>query len=241
MESKSIIIKAIEDKRKQMMTEYDSNINKELNDDNIANSYYLLAETFQNTMEQGELGIKFLKSTLTNDFFKSAIVENGMNYIIFSNKDFQIMFSKCLSKEIKIQLKNGISFEHHYPTVNDYNAKLADLIQAYLNTKSLKDLNILATFAKKEYNKDFISLIIKYINIKKTCNKELLDKIRRAQELDRIKELKVNKTNNKFLEQQIYAKKFIESLTDLEQFKDSGWYITTIGIQSDNGSFGFGM
>lgn len=234
MNEKDLICKAIKDKKEKVINEYDEKINKILNENNPVKIYYLLAETFHNTMEQGEIGIEFLKKNLTNTFFKEANIENGVNYIIFSNKDFDVMFSKSLSREIKIKFKNSSRHYHYYNLVNESAFKLADLIEKYLNKKSFKNFKALVDYNCQKRKKNLINKILGYISTYKKCNKELLDKIRQKQEEDRINKIKIEKENKEFEEKQKYAKEFINSLTDLEQFKKAGWFISMKGIMNEN-------
>lgn len=53
-EIKNIILKTLENKKQEIINEYDYKMKQILNENNIAKLYYLLAEIFHNTMEQGE-------------------------------------------------------------------------------------------------------------------------------------------------------------------------------------------
>lgn len=235
---KQFIIENIENKKQEKIKEYDNMISQISNEDNKVNIYYLLAKTFHNTVFQGELGIKYLQSILTNDFFKTANVKNSVNYIVFSNEDFDVMFSKTLSKEIKIIYKNAYSSPTYYISVNPITVKLADLIEIYLNDKTFKNFKKLVGCNCCRVKKNLINKIIGYVDTYKRCNKKLLDEIRRRQEEERIRKLKYEKQLEEFNEQQDYAKNFILGLTDLKIFVNEDWYIVTFGIADKNGHTG---
>lgn len=236
---KSIIIEAIEYEKQSTINKYNERIKSIQQEENIAEIYYLLAETFHNTMKQGEIGIKLLKKFLTNNFFKKATVKNGANYIIFSNDDFDIMFSKSLSRQIKIKFKNAGILRRHYNRVNPSLSKLADLTEVFLNKKSFKNFKVLVDHNCVNYKNNIIAKVMKYINTYKKCNKKLLEKIRNMQKEDIKQREAINEENKKFKERQKYANEFVNSLTDLKQFQDSGWYINYNGIEDENGKISY--
>ncbi|WP_297419117.1 hypothetical protein [Clostridium sp.] len=233
-----IICLAIKNKKHEVIKEYDAKINQIIDEVNFVKVYYLLAETFHNTMEQGELGIKLLKENLTNDFFKEATVDNGVNYITFSNNEFDIMFSKSLSMCIRIKYKNTGN-SGYISDFNDYKSKLANLIENYLAKKSIKNFKIMANYYGRYYNKNILAQIIKFINAYKKCNTKLLLEIKEQQEWHKIKQIEEKKKINEFEQRQLYAKNFINNLTDLEKFKAEGWYIITSGIKDEKGFINF--
>lgn len=236
MEEKSIICKAIEDKKQEKIKEYDERISDVMKETNIAKIYYLLAETFHNGCGQGEIGIEFLKKTLTNPFFKEANARDGVNYIIFYNEEFEIMFSRSLSKEIRIKYKKAIRPSYYCSQINPTMIKLGELIEAYLNKKSFKNFKALADYNGAGYNKNVIGTIMKYINTHRKCNKDALDQIRERQENYRLSKIKQEEEKKIIDEQQEYAKKFIDSLTDLQIFKDEDWFFRIYGIRDEKGN-----
>jgi hypothetical protein len=240
LEIKKIICNTIENKKQKMITEYDNKINDIKNETNPAKLYYLLAKTFHNTIEQGELGIQFLKTYLTNDFFKNAEVKNGVNYITFSNNDYDIMFSKSLSQEIIIKYKTPVSVPY-YCGIDKSKIKLADLIESYVNHKSFENFRELVNYNyyNKGYKNNFIVAIYKCINTYKQCNKKLLNKLKEEIEQDELNKKEKEQKKQEYLDDQKQAKEFINSLTDLQVFKDNGWYIKLSGIKNEDGSTWF--
>lgn len=242
MNENGIIYQSLLEKKQKMIEDYDEKLKKVKklsNENDFVKAYYLLAETFHNTMEQGEIAIKFLKKNLTNDFFNTAAVKNGVNYIIFSNEDFEVKFSKSISKEIIVNFKNAGILRHYYSSVSKSMIKFADLLEAYLNKKSFKNFKALVQYNCEKREKNLINKIIGSINTYKTCNKELLDKIRGIQERDKLDKIKVETENKKFKEKQIFAKTFLNNLTDLKMFKNEGWYINIQGIMTEDETIKF--
>ena len=235
MEVKQFIIDNIENQKQKKIQEYDDKIKRILKEDNKANIYYLLAQTFHNTMTQGDIGIKYLQNILTNNFFKNANIKNGVNYIIFFDKEFEIMFSKSLSREIAIKYKNTSSRPYYSTSVSSSAIKLADLIEKYLDNKTFSNFKNLVNHNCYRRKKNLINKIIGYINTYKKCNEKLLCKIREKQEEDRVRKEKYEEDLKEFNDKQQYANNVITNLTDLKMFIDSGWYITKYGIVDENG------
>lgn len=225
---KDHIIDSIEKRKNEVIDDYNNKINSILQTNNLAEIYYLLTETYRNTMAQGDLGIMLLKDNLHSDFFKNVNIENAVNYIYFSNEEFDILFSKSLVKEIRIIFKDSVRFKKYYRSVGTRESKLADLIEIFRNNKSAKNLINLT----KHYNhKVTLANIIKTY---KRCNMSMMYEIRYRQILDKIEIDKINKNNKLFKERQEYARQFAKSLieTDLKVFKDSGWKIKCENISN---------
>lgn len=225
---KNYIIDSIQKRKNEVIDDYNNKINSISQTNNLAEIYYLLAETYRNTMAQGDLGIMLLRNNLHSDFFKNVNIENAVNYIYFSNEEFDILFSKSLVKEIRIIFKDSVRFKKYYSSVGINESKLADLIEIFLNNKSVKNLINLT----KHYNhKATLTNIIKTY---KKCNMSVMYKIRDRQILDKIEIDETNKNNKLFKERQEYARQFAKSLieTDLKVFKDSGWKIKCENISN---------
>ena len=225
MSAKELIHDAIERKKAQVVEEYDKKIERLERETNIANIYYLLAETFHNSMEQGEIGIKLLKSNLTNEFFKKAEAKNSANYIIFSDDEYEIRFSKSLVKIIEIKTKKIKRPYGLYKPLSSEIVKLGDAIEAFLKEKTFKNFKVMADCNDRGYGKGIIYTIAKYVNAYKNCNEDLLKKIREKQKEDEERKKKAEEERKAYEDEIQKAKEFIESLTDLEVFKQSGWTI----------------
>lgn len=143
---KELICNTIENTKQKMLEEYDTKINQIMQENNLAKLYYLLAQTFHNTLPQRELGLELLKNNLIHSFFKEALVDCHANYITFSNNEFEVSFSTSLVKEIKIRYKNATIPRKFYPSLNNVDIKLAHLIEAFLNHKSWKTFKMLADY-----------------------------------------------------------------------------------------------
>ncbi|MDF2879684.1 MAG: hypothetical protein K0R54_241 [Clostridiaceae bacterium] len=239
MKEKELIYKAIEDKKQNMISEYNKMIDKVMEEQNLPELYYLLAQIFHNTKEQGELGITLLKSQLKNDFFKKLNSHNDANFITFSNDDFMISFSKSLSKEIQVKFKKGTISGDYYPSINKSILELKELLEIYLNEKTFKNFKNLADFNCKNYHNNIIATVSKYYTTYKTCNEKLLEEINKRQELDNKNKVNFEKRKKEYEDMQTYAKDIIASLTDLEEFKKKGWHVRYIGIEDERGCITF--
>jgi hypothetical protein len=225
-----------------MLEEYDTKINQIMQENNLAKLYYLLAQTFHNTLPQRELGLELLKNNLIHSFFKEALVDCHANYITFSNNEFEVSFSTSLVKEIKIRYKNATIPRKFYPSLNNVDIKLAHLIEAFLNHKSWKTFKMLADYyGGVRYKKNIIAQIFKYIDAYKECNKELLDKITQQLQREEKRKQEIEEYNIEFDQQQLYAKTFVDSLvkTDLQIFIDEGWFLKLYGIKNEKGIIRF--
>jgi hypothetical protein len=236
---KDEICNILETKKQESINEYDSMIVEISNENNIAKLCHSLSEVFHNTMEQGELELNLLKKYLTNNFFKTAETKNGVNYIQFFNDEFEVWFSKSLTKEIKIKFNNPCVPRTYYPSVHKSLIKMADLIEVFLNKKSIRNFKALIDCNCINYRNNIFAQIMKPINTYRKCNKELLEKIRDSQQKDKIKRLQIEEETKTFKGKQLYAKAFIDSLTDLEQFKVEGWNIRYIGIEDEKGTISY--
>lgn len=222
---KDFICEAIERKKVQTVAMYDEKIEKIRSEDNIANVYYLLAETFHNTMEQGEIAIKLLKENLTNDFFKEAEAKNCANYIVFSNDEFDILFSKTLVRVIEIKSKKiKRPYGLYRPLSNDI-IKLADAIEVFLKERTFQNFKKVVECNYKEYDDSPVGLLFKYVDTYKKCDEKLLKNIREKQKKDEERKKQAEEERKAYEDEVQKAKEFIESLTDLEVFKQSGWTI----------------
>lgn len=235
MQLKDFIINNIENKKQEMVREYDDKIQQVKSEDESPNICHLLSEIYHNDTKQGEIEIDYLKNILTNDFFKNAKTMNKPNYIVFYNNEFEVMFSKSLSREIKIKFKN-VGYKPYYcSNISPTSIKLADLIEVYLNHKTFKNFKILSEYNCRRRKKNFINKILGYIGTYKRCNKDLLDKIREKQNKAKIRKNEYDKELKLFNNKQKHAKNFIKELTNLKVFQDNGWYTTLCGIEDENG------
>lgn len=236
---KDIIILAIENKKKEVIKEYDNKIQQVAEETKIPNLYYALAQTFHNTREQGEIGIAFLKEQLTDDFFKTATESNGINNIIFENDEFKISFPKSLEKRVSITYKKAGMPRSFYSNIKDETRKLAILIDEYLSHKTFKNFKELADYNCRRYKKNPIAVLLKYYRTYRDCDKKLLDKIKGLQEIDLKKRIECEKENEEFYKGQEYAKAFINSLSDLKLFQECGYRIELYGIRKENGNISY--
>jgi|LSQX01.2.fsa_nt_gb hypothetical protein len=204
---------------------YDDKINRIRKEDNPANVYSILIETFHGTMELGEVGIRFLKENLTNDFFKEAEVKDEPDHIIFSNEEFDILFSKTLDKTIEIRGKKIKRPFALYKPLSERIIKLGDAIEAFLKERTLQNFKRMADCNDMGYGKNPIGQLFKYVDTYKKCNEELLKKIRKRQKEDEERKKRAEEERKIYEEEIRKAEEFAESLTDLNMFKEAGWII----------------
>jgi Zn-dependent M32 family carboxypeptidase len=176
-------------------------------------------------MELGEVGIRFLKENLTNDFFKEAEVKDEPDHIIFSNEEFDILFSKTLDKTIEIRAKKIKWPFALYKPLSERIIKLGDAIEAFLKERTLQNFKRMADCNDMGYGKSPVGQLFKYVDTYKKCNKELLKKIREKQKEDEERKKKAEEERKVYEKEVEQAKKFIESLTDLNIFREAGWTI----------------
>lgn len=231
---------AIENKKQKTIKEYDEQIKQIQNTDNTAIIYRLLAETFHNTIKQRKLQIKVLQQYLKNDFFKTATINNRVNYITFYNDEFRVSFSTSLCKDIEIKFNNCGTPPYYSSILKEETIKLGDLIEKYLKNKSLKNFKILMKYNCKNRKNTFVNKLMGYINTYKRCNKELLNSIKDKQCQNEINKLKYEAENKLFQDKQTYAKNFVDSLSDdLKIFQDNNWNIKLKGIIDSKGNINY--
>ena len=244
--SKDLIINSINNRKEEIIRRYNHKIDDVANSNNIAETYYLLSESFGNTMEQGNIGIEFLKSNFTNEFFNNADIKNTVNYIVFSdsmyNGMFRIMFPKSLVKNIIIEF-DGKKNKSYYSCGGYMDIELISSMKTFLSHKTFKNLKSLTkTYYDRLYqaiaNNHYSGKVRlrEYIRTYKQCNEKYLDKLIKMREEDNANIIEVDENNKIYAEQQTQVRGFINKLmeTDLESFVDNEWNIKYDGKKYDN-------
>lgn len=240
---KAVIKSAIKNIKLKETNIYNDKFNQLSNMENFADIYYIsnatLGYNYKNFREQRETAAKILQLYLTNDFFKDATIVTKTNGIVFLSDDFEVEFpthmQPHMQQQITIKYKNAVRFPHYYGGVSPFAEELADLMEKYFNKKSFNNFKALADLYGKNYRKHIFATILKYINTYKECNKNELDRIRKIQEQHKVKLKEMEQKEREYKDKQIYAKKFVNSLTDLQIFKDAGWGIRYVGIEDESG------
>lgn len=245
MDIKNKICNEIENKKQQMINKYDDTIKQAQAEDNFAQLYYLLNKTFNDTKDykiKHDIGVELLKNNLNHDFFKVANVKYNPSYIIFSNDEFEVWFSKFLSKEIRIKYKKAGSRPNAncmLPSKEGIDIK--EKMVAYLNHKSLKNfIKVVKANTTKHSSNKLIPTIIRIVNTYKKCNINTVNKIKN-QEVDYEKDqIRLAEEMVEFEGRQEIAKRFIAELElagDLSKFRKDNWGIYYYGILMGDGSF----
>ena len=123
--------------------------------------------------------------------------------------------------------------------MNPQIAELAFLLEKYFTEKSFKNFKTLTNCYCQNYNHNPIYILHKYIKTLKECDMALLMSLQKEIEDAEIDKVNAANSKEKYENQQIFARSFIDSLTDLKFFTDDGWYIKFSGIENDKGCISF--
>jgi hypothetical protein len=220
-----IIIDAIENKRQNKVKEYDIIIESVKKERNIATLYFALTKAFQNSMEQGEIGIKFLKDNLTNKFFKTAEIKNGVNNIVFSNDKYSVMFSKSFDKTITIDCKEEIKKPYYSNNFSSKQEELLNMLSEYIENKSLKNLKKLMYFRREEKKRNILEIFKLYMYARRKYTKELYAELKARKVTEEKFKQKYDKEMEVYNNKKQVIDNFIDGLTDLKMFEKEGFRI----------------
>ena len=136
-----------------------------------------------------------------------------------------------MDKTIEIRAKKIKRPHTLYKPLSEDMVKLGDAIEAFLKERTVQNFKKMADCNDRGYSKGPVGQLFKYVDTYKRCNEELLKKIREKQKEDEKKKKKTEEEGRAYEEKIGQANKFIESLTDLNAFKEAGWTIRKrIGI-----------
>lgn len=220
-----IIINAIEERKQNKIKEYNDIIEAVQKEDNIAILYFALTKVFKNNMEQGEIGIKFLKNNLTNDFFKTAEIKNKVNNIVFSNDEYDIMFSKSFDKTITIEYKKELKKPYYSNNFNSSEEELLNLLELYINDKSFENLKNLAYFRRNNRKRNIIEIIKLYIYAYKKYTSKYYSELKARKITEEKFKQKYDQEMKTYNNKKEIIDNFINSLTDLKIFEKEGFRI----------------
>lgn len=220
----------MEEYKERKIKELDKSMKEVFESNSFPKQYSALALCYHNTMEQGELGLLMLKDFLTNDFFIKNEGRNGVNYIVYEDENYQVLFSKSLCRTIEIVNKNNksIGYNSKPPSENllEYKAEL----EKWLTKKDFKTFKKLVQRKQVNWRKNIIAKCVLWYTVYKKTSQKDLDKVTRQinsiyAQIDRYE--KDKKEYDKIQEE---ARTFVDSLTDLKAFKDDKWYIKCVNI-----------
>lgn len=233
LSDKKLVIDAIIKKKEASIRKHDRYLKKAEESSSFAHLYGLLAETLGSTIEFDTLKIQILKNNLQHEFFHTAVVRADNGFIVFSNDDFEVMFSKTLNKTIKVKYKKAGFYLQFASVLKDATFDIEKLLDRYLQKRSIKNLKKLAQYNKGRYDKNLVATFMCYIDTWKSATQENLDFIRQRIRNEELRKKKIEENNKEYEEGQIFAKAFFDSIwPDLEQFEAIGWQIEKEGIAS---------
>ena len=223
---KAMCAKLVND-REQSVLEYNNRLEEVAYTENIPSLYSLIVYIYDDKEELDNAIIKLMGITLTNDFFRESFIHREENSIVFSNEEYKVHFYTNKSKIIELEYvatSNPWEVETDSPLLSnvdqEYNEKLKQLLEKYLNSKKFENFKELNELYTKESNDNIIS---KYFKTYKNCNQEMLNNVNKI--LKRNEERK----NLKKLSLKIYdmkkdeAIKFLNTLTDMKIYKEAEW------------------
>jgi hypothetical protein len=236
---RKLVMDEIYKKKEETARKYDKLAQKGEEAYSFPELYGLLAEVGGSFVGYDELRIQLLKNNLKSDFFKTSVARADNGYIVFSNDDFEVMFSKSLIKTIKVKYKKA-GFPLLYRNMLHNNIlEVVELLEKYLKDKSFRNLKALANCGK-EKTKNPISILIRYLDTYKYATWENLDFIKQKIKNEELRKKSIEENNKEYEEGQKYAKAFLDSIySDLEQFEVTGWQIDTSGIREENGDVNY--
>lgn len=230
MFTKLDVIKKIEEKKQEVMDKYDSQIKEIEGMNNYVDVYTMLAKVYGNTLEQGEIAIKFLREYLDERFFKELEAKRGANYISFYNSEYKVHFSTSLCREIVIERIETLRKPYKEPSITEDSLIYRDLLATYINKPSFKNKKALVDVICQSDKRVISKRKITYLNRSYKWIKEELDSVntkilvaekREKDYYERLEEF--NRINAKSLE-------FVDSLTFLRDFKEKNYYISLVNI-----------
>lgn len=229
MNAKELIIKVAKEEQEKAIAELNEQLTLLENEERLPELCSALVNIFHNNLEQREVQIGLLKERLTNDFFKTSNIKANSNSIDFFSENFSVSFPTSRIRVIEVSFLNGVSMPTDN-TNNTYitkNEKGAELLNAYLEKKSLKNLkSFVAWNSGSRYTDNIFGIIYKYYrNLKYHCNPKTLEQIKKSVEGAKEFERQDSEKMKIFNAEQVLANEFFESLTDLKQFEESGWKI----------------
>jgi len=231
MFTKLDVIKKIEEKKQEVMDKYDSQIKEIEGMSNYVDIYTMLAKVYGNTLQQGEIAIKFLREYLDERFFKEFEAKRGANYVSFYNSEYKVHFSTSLSREIVIERIETLRKPYKEPSITENSLIYRDLLATYVNKPSFKNKKALIDVICQS-DKRIISKrkIMTYLNRSYKKLKEELDSVNSRILCVENREIKYYENLEKFKTINAESLEFVKSLTFLRDFKEKNYYIFLVNI-----------
>lgn len=231
MFTKLDVIKKIEEKKQEVINKYNCQIKEIEGMSSYVDIYTMLAKVYGNTLEQGEIAIKFLREYLDERFFKEFEAKRSANYVSFYNSKYKVHFSKSLCREIVIERIETLRKPYKEPSITEDSLIYRDLLATYVNKPNFKNKKALIALICKS-DKKFISKrkIITYLNRSYKKLKEELDSVNSKILCVENREIKYYEKLEEFNRINAESLEFVNRLTFLRDFKKKNYYISLVNI-----------
>lgn len=219
--AKNIIYNGIIEEKARKMSEYDGRIEELEVTENIADLYSLIVEVYDNSPAQKDVAIDFMNATLTNDFFREAVINRDLNSISFSDDRYKVVFPTSRARVIDIEYTSTTNPDKYSNVEEKDNGDLIIILEKYLSDKSFSNLKELSKHYQSGQSKGFLS----YVDTYKKCDSEMLVRLKKTQELKEERK-SLHKESSKIYNMEMFsAIEFLETLTDLKVYEQAGWKI----------------
>lgn len=208
--------------REQSVLDYNTRIESVVDIENSSNMFDLIVSTYRDEVVKQDALIDLMGLSLTNDFFREAIITREKDYLSFSNSEYNVHFCTTGDKTITVEYEAGsnpVKVLNENPILSEteeiYKKELLEKLQVYIKEMSFRSFKKVS----RHYNNS--KSMKKYFRTLKDCNPELEKRL--------IRELKENKSNkeiNRFSLDMYQLKEekvisFLNELTDLEVYSNN--------------------
>lgn len=213
--------------REQSILEYNNKLEKVAYTDNVSDLYYLIVNIYDDKIELEDTIIKLMGITLTNDFFREAFIDREDNSIAFYNDEYKVHFYINGNRNIELEYvatSNPWQVEVDNPLLTEedkeYNEKLKNLLEIYLNNKTFANLKKISQHYMKDNN---AGIIFKYFKTYKQCTQEMLESVNKILQTNKEREKLKNLSFKIYEMKKQEALKFLNTLDDLKIYKKANW------------------
>lgn len=170
-----------------------------------------------------------LDNLLKSKFFKESNTVVSNSRITFYNEEFKVSFSCSRDYEVEIDYINidKTVLEPREPVklITEKDLNYMDLISKYIESKSIENYNNLLKFERK-HNNNKILVMPNSSKQNLLLNSKLVE-LNLYKIQDELNSIVYEERLNKYKERKQLAKEFLESLEDLEIFRERGWRLTS--------------
>lgn len=226
-ETREILYESISDEKKRAIDRFEEIKEKVEEEERNPNLYEFILEIYNNNIRQRTVAEKFLRKTLSDDFFKSAQVESRSHEIIFYNGRYKVSFPLSGGKSIAI-IDSQLKRRPLEPIEADveWSTKLIKLTTDYLLDSSFANLKELSEhYNPHSKDENVLQRLKSYRDTKLALNEDKLEEIVSDvyDEQLRAKEEKIEVLQHKIRLQE--SLEFAYSLESLRDWQECGWKI----------------